>query len=253
VLNGEVIDAATTPDGRGYWLVASDGGIFSFGDAPSLGSMGGRHLNAPIVGMAPTPTGTGYWEVAADGGIFAFNAPFLGSRGGLPLNRPIVGMVASGRGYMMVASDGGIFNFGNPFYGSGGTSAPILAAAPSTDGSGHPNGYWTLDSLGDVTAFGFAWLPNEPAPPPGQTCAVTLTDPIAAPGTFEIVNVTSTAPDTTGIMQLGDPLIYNQSFTTDASGNGQLGFGIGSPPHGQQTAVIIYVGSAMCATHVTAK
>ena len=34
-----------TPSGNGYWLVASDGGIFSFGDAHFYGSMGGQaHL-----------------------------------------------------------------------------------------------------------------------------------------------------------------------------------------------------------------
>ena len=36
----------------GYWLVATDGGIFSFGSAGFDGSMGGRHLDAPMVGMA---------------------------------------------------------------------------------------------------------------------------------------------------------------------------------------------------------
>ena len=35
-----------------YWLVASDGGIFSFGGAPFYGSTGNIHLNQPIVGMA---------------------------------------------------------------------------------------------------------------------------------------------------------------------------------------------------------
>ena len=34
---------AATPDGRGYWLVASDGGIFTFGDAPFYGSTGAIH------------------------------------------------------------------------------------------------------------------------------------------------------------------------------------------------------------------
>jgi hypothetical protein len=43
---------ATTPDGKGYWLVASDGGIFAFGDAGFFGSMGGGKLNSSIVGMA---------------------------------------------------------------------------------------------------------------------------------------------------------------------------------------------------------
>jgi hypothetical protein len=44
---------ATTPDGKGYWLVASDGGIFSFG-APFYGSTGAMTLNKPMVGMAAT-------------------------------------------------------------------------------------------------------------------------------------------------------------------------------------------------------
>ena len=29
-------DLAATPDGHGYWLVASDGRVFPFGDAPTL-------------------------------------------------------------------------------------------------------------------------------------------------------------------------------------------------------------------------
>ena len=36
----------------GYWEVASDGGIFSFGDAQFHGSMGAQLLNKPIVGMS---------------------------------------------------------------------------------------------------------------------------------------------------------------------------------------------------------
>ena len=83
---------AATADHEGYWLVASDGGIFSFGDAKFHGSMGGRRLNKPIVGMAATPDGGGYWLVASDGGIFSFgDAQFHGSMGGRRLNKPVVG------------------------------------------------------------------------------------------------------------------------------------------------------------------
>ena len=72
VLNKPVVGMAATPDGRGYWLVASDGGIFSYGDAQFYGSTGSIVLNKPIVGMAATPDGGGYWLVASDGGIFSY-------------------------------------------------------------------------------------------------------------------------------------------------------------------------------------
>jgi hypothetical protein len=44
-----------TPSGNGYRLVASDGGIFAFGDARFHGSTGDLTLARPIVGMAHTP------------------------------------------------------------------------------------------------------------------------------------------------------------------------------------------------------
>lgn len=51
--------ASRTPD-RGYWLVALEGGVLTFGDGGFYGSMGGRPLNQPIVGMTTTPDGRGY-------------------------------------------------------------------------------------------------------------------------------------------------------------------------------------------------
>jgi hypothetical protein len=89
------VPTATTPS-PGYWLVASDGGIFSFGDAAFHGSTGGMTLNKPVVGMVATPDGKGYWLVASDGGIFSFgDAAFHGSTGGMILNKPVVGMMAT--------------------------------------------------------------------------------------------------------------------------------------------------------------
>ena len=78
-LNKPVNGMTPTSDGLGYWFVASDGGIFAFGNAAFHGSMGGAPLNAPVVGMATDSATGGYWLVASDGGIFSFGATFYGS------------------------------------------------------------------------------------------------------------------------------------------------------------------------------
>ena len=143
----------------GYWTVATDGGVFAFGQAQFFGSMGGRPLNKPIVGLAPTGDGQGYWMDASDGGIFAFgDAKFYGSMGSAHLNAPAVSMAPTpdGGGYWLVASDGGIFSFGDAkFYGSTGSlhlNSPIVAMAATPDGGG----YWLVASDGGIFAFGDA-------------------------------------------------------------------------------------------------
>ncbi len=158
-LNAPIIGMVTTPDGNGYWMISSDGGIFSYGDAAFFGSMGGRRLNAPVVGMASTADGNGYWLVASDGGIFAFgDAAFLGSRGGQPLNKPVVGMASdpAAGGYWLVASDGGIFGYGGaPFFGSTGNvslNKPVVGMTSTADG----RGYWFVAADGGLFAYGDA-------------------------------------------------------------------------------------------------
>jgi hypothetical protein len=97
---------------RGRWnLVASDGGIFSFGDAHFHGSTGAIKLNQPIVGMAATSTGHGYWLVASDGGIFSFgDALFYGS--GRATNQPIVGIATRlGSHYWLAGPGRSVFKF----------------------------------------------------------------------------------------------------------------------------------------------
>jgi murein DD-endopeptidase MepM/ murein hydrolase activator NlpD len=158
-LKAPVVGIAGVPSGRGYWQVASDGGVFGFGDARFHGSTGGMRLNRPIVGAASSPSGGGYWLVASDGGIFSFgDATFLGSTGAMRLNAPIVGMerTPSGRGYWLVASDGGIFSFGDArFAGSTGSMrlvSPIVDVAATPTGGG----YWLLAGDGGVFTFGDA-------------------------------------------------------------------------------------------------
>jgi hypothetical protein len=164
--------SAQTTSRHGYWLVGSDGGIFTFGSAQFYGSTGALDLQRPVVGMTPTGNRNGYWLVAADGGIFSFgNASYFGSipeLGIAPagtfgaakrLNAAVVGMVPSSDdgGYFIVASDGGVFAFGDAKFegscpGIGGCSGPAVAVVPDASG----NGYWLVTATGHVYTFGDA-------------------------------------------------------------------------------------------------
>ena len=175
---------------HGYWLVGSDGGIFTFGSAQFYGSTGSIHLQRPVVGITPTASRGGYWLVASDGGIFAFgNAGYYGSipgsglkpaGSGLPrsLNAPIVGMVPSsdGGGYFMVASDGGVFAFGDARFegscpGIGGCQGAAVAVVPDASG----NGYWVVTSLGAVYTFGDAHNDGQPGQQGSTITSATAT------------------------------------------------------------------------------
>jgi hypothetical protein len=164
---------------HGYWLVGSDGGIFTFGSALFHGSTGNLKLQRPVVGITPTADEGGYWLVASDGGIFSFgDAGFYGSIPGLGLapagttapkrlNAPIVGMVPSsdGGGYFMVASDGGVFAFGDAKFegscpGIGGCSGAAVAVMPDASG----DGYWLVTATGHVYTFGNATYYGAPGP-----------------------------------------------------------------------------------------
>jgi superoxide dismutase, Cu-Zn family len=131
---GVVAPVGGTP-GAGYWLVAADGGVFAFGDAPFLGGLGDRRLVAPVVGIAATPSGAGYWLVAADGGVFAFGD--AGYAGTGPATSRAVAAAPDGLGYWVLGADGGVFSLGDAgFAGSrGGTAAAAafvcLLAVPS--------------------------------------------------------------------------------------------------------------------------
>ncbi len=194
---------AYTPS-PGYWEVAGDGGIFSFGQAKFFGSMGGQPLNKPIVGMATVPGDGGYWEVASDGGMFSFGAAkFYGSMGGQPLNEPIVGMAATpdGQGYWLVASDGGIFAFGDAkFYGSMGgqpLNQPIVGIAATPSGQG----YWEVASDGGIFAFGDAAFYGSMGGKPLNKPIVGIAANVTGKGYWEVAS-------DGGIFSFGDTQFY---------------------------------------------
>jgi hypothetical protein len=175
----EVAPVAPPPATHGYWLVGSDGGIFTFGSAQFHGSTGNLRLQRPVVGITLTGDRGGYWLVASDGGVFTFgDAGFVGSIPGIgiapagsgagrELNAPIVGMVptSNGGGYFLVASDGGVFAFGDARFegscpGIGGCSGAAVTVMPDASG----NGYWLVTATGHVYTFGDAMSYGSPGP-----------------------------------------------------------------------------------------
>jgi hypothetical protein len=153
-LNSPIVGMAATPTGNGYWLVAADGGVFTFGDATFYGSAGSTGVR-DVVGMARTPSGRGYWVATRSGRVFGYGeARSLGDG-----HAGVVAIVrdSTGVGYSLVYGDGG-----------------VVGAAGRTAG-----GMWTVTAAGRVTATGGA--PHE-----GDLAGVPLNAPVVgiagAPG-----------------------------------------------------------------------
>jgi RHS repeat-associated protein len=182
-LNGNIVGIASTPSGNGYWLAASDGGVFAYGDATFYGSMGGQFLNRPIVGIAARPQGDGYWLAGADGGVFAFGAaPAVGAVPGFFVTYPAaprcpaawngyrenvvsISSTPSGGGYSMVDYCGLVFAFGDSVF-QGSTFYPTDSGyrdlAGGAQGSG---GYWEVRAGGGVYAYSVPFHGSQGANP----------------------------------------------------------------------------------------
>ncbi len=153
----QVIDV-TSAEVAGYWEVAGDGGIFSYGDAGFYGA-GVTSGDGAVIGMAPTPNGHGYWLATAGGAVIPYgDAVSHGSLLGTELAAPIVGIEATpdGGGYWLVGADGGVFAFGDArYHGSAATfnlAKSVVGLAATSDGGG----YWLVGADGGVFAFGDA-------------------------------------------------------------------------------------------------
>jgi hypothetical protein len=125
---------AVTPDGHGYWLVASDGTVYPFGDATTGANIS---TTCSIIGAVGDPAG-GYWAYTACGNIYnEAGAPWFGSEAGdLPKNNGVgLAVTADGGGYWQYTSDGTVYAFGDA------TGATKVSASYSITGAtGSPTG-----------------------------------------------------------------------------------------------------------------
>lgn len=120
--DGVPVGIESTASGTGYWVVTSNGAVYSFGDAAYYGGANTINLQSEIVDVKSSLTGKGYWLVAKDGGVFTYgDAKFYRSAGNINLDYEIVDMkpTVDNKGYWLLGNDGGVFTYGNArFFGS---------------------------------------------------------------------------------------------------------------------------------------
>jgi hypothetical protein len=163
-LNAPIGGMVPSVTGQGYFMVASDGGVFAFGDAHFAGSCPGlpAGCSGAAVAVVPDKTGNGYWVVTKTGAVYGFgDAAYFGGPG--PQSSPITSAVATpnGGGYYILDANGEVFAYGDATSlggtpaGSTGGLDPAAAIFDTSDGGG----YWISTGLGKVYSFGDA--PND--------------------------------------------------------------------------------------------
>jgi hypothetical protein len=155
-----ITSISSTPDGKGYYLLAGDGSVYTFGDARFAGSEGGWQANGVPIAIATDDATGGYWIVTTTGHVYNFDARFLGSKT-TGHRSPIVGIGAqpSGTGYWLVTQSGYVYGFG---------TAPLRGQEPGVKTVGitvpvSGRGYYLLDAAGRVRNFWHAAPFHSPA------------------------------------------------------------------------------------------
>ena len=163
-LNRPIVGMAATPDGGGYWLVASDGGIFTFGDARVL-RLDRRHARSTSrsSGMAATPDGGRLLAGGLRRRHLLLRRRAVLRVDGRPRARtqPVVGMAAAPGGERLLA--GGLRRRDLRLRRPPASSAPPApSASTSRSWAWRPRrtaaGYWLVASDGGIFTYGDALL-----------------------------------------------------------------------------------------------
>jgi hypothetical protein len=183
-LNGPIVGMVPSSDGKGYFLVGADGGIFAFGDAKfegSCDSIGG--CSSGIASVVTDATGNGYWVVTNTGTVYAFgDASNYGSVTAEQYQaaETAYGQVdsavrtPSGNGYWILFSNGQIYTFGDAnYFGSPFGQVTFSDPASSIIATSDGKGYWVITYKGAVYPFG-------DAPSDGGLTGTSLAGPIVA-------------------------------------------------------------------------
>lgn len=183
-LSAPIVGIVPTPDGKGYLMVARDGGVFAFGDAHfegSCASIGG--CDAPAVAVVPDATGGGYWLLLSNCDMVPFgDAPKIADSDcerSAEANQLLATSAAhtpDGQGYWVLLDNGTVFAEGDakalgPWdtHQTTTTDNPAVAIVPTADGGGA----WVVLANGVVEPCG-------DAPALGDLAGTALSAPITA-------------------------------------------------------------------------
>jgi hypothetical protein len=176
---------AATPDGKGYWLAASDGTVTSFGDA---GNFGSQKPDDVVVDMKSSPDGKGYYLLDESGGLSNYGDAIdyggisAGSRYVPPLAR--MSLTPDSKGYALIfqlneslAGYGDVVPFGTSAPGPSQGSVPIIGFSLTASGAGS----WVVYENGVIDATGDAV-------------------PYSTPATTHLITAANTTPDRKGLL-----------------------------------------------------
>jgi len=158
-LDQPIVAMVPSVDGAGYLMVASDGGVFAFGDAHFAGSCPGiGGCTGQVVAVQPDASGLGYWLITSTGAVYSFgDAPYYGGAGGTA--SPITAAVRTpdGGGYYLLAADGTVTPFGDAVdFGGPNTGTEIPTAHDAIFATATGDGFWVAGADGGVDGYGYA-------------------------------------------------------------------------------------------------
>jgi sugar lactone lactonase YvrE len=154
--------ATSGPRQSGYWMLGSDGKIFPFGDAKSMGDASAAlPAGTKAMHIEPTPTAKGYWIVNEDGLVYAFgDAVALGnvdtSQFGKNEKVTSLNSTPTGKGYWVFTSKGRVLTFGDAKGFGDLLNLNLNGAVKSSVATPTGQGYYMVASDGGVFAFGDA-------------------------------------------------------------------------------------------------
>ena len=162
-LAAPIVGMVPSTDGGGYFMVASDGGVFAFGDAHFAGSCGDiGGCAGTAVAVMPDATGKGYWLVTRLGNVYAFGDAH--NYGGVPspASPEVTAAVRTpdGRGYYVLLADGAVYPFGDarPLGAPSSSGVALGGPDPATAifATSDGGGYFVVTTGGAAYPFGDA-------------------------------------------------------------------------------------------------